>query len=115
MNIVYKTINLTIQPNQNFAEVKTSLPYGKCIGMTIITTTTPEPNEIVNLTILDGGNEIVEGSDFRLSKKTTAGKWIDSLRPMSFNCNRNITTRLSSENPLPGGLKTQVLYYIIQQ
>mgnify|MGYP003638073057 CR=1 FL=1 len=109
----HKKVNLTIAAAGQLDEKKVNLPAGTCVGMAVIKTGAA-PDEFVDLSILDNGSELVEGSDYRFYEKTNGGRWIDSLRPMSFDCNRDITVRLAADNAIAGGLKLQVIFFIIQ-
>lgn len=112
-NYRHKKLNLTIAPGGQLDEKRINLPSGTCVGMAVIKTGA-DPDEFVDLSILDNGSELVEGSDYRFYEKTNGGRWIDSLRPMSFDCNRDVTARLSGNNPIPAGLKIQIIFFIIQ-
>jgi hypothetical protein len=114
MNYLHKKLNLTIAAGSALIENRLRLPAGKCVGMAAIKTGAA-PDEFVDLTVLDQGSELVEGSDYRFYEKTSAGGWIDSLRPMRFDCNRDVTVRLSSNNVLAAEFKVQVIFLIVQE
>lgn len=109
--IEHKKVNLTIAPNGTSDSKTVHLPAGICTGMATLSISA-EPDEFVDLSVLDGGSEIFQGQDYRFSQRTSAGKWEDSLRPMTFDCNRTITVQLSSDAQLAAGLKVQVIFLI---
>lgn len=113
MRYEHKKLNLSIAAAGQLAEKKISLPSGTCVGMAVINTGA-DPDEFVDLTVLDNGSEVVEGSDYRFFKKTNGGRWIDSLRPMSFDCNRSVTVRLSADNVLAAKFNAQIIFVIVQ-
>jgi len=110
---IHKKLNLAIANGQNIDEAKISLPAGTCVGMAAVVAGT-RPVDFVDLTVLENGAEIVEGSDYQFFEKTNAGKWVESLRPMTFDCNRNVTVRLSANSNLVADFKLQVIFFIVQ-
>ena len=114
MNYVHKKINITVPLGQTLGEGRIRLPEGQCLGMGVISTGN-DPAQFVDLSVLDNGSEIVEGSDYRFYVKTNGGKWIDSLRPITFNCNRTVDVRLAATTALAAALNVQVIFVIVQQ
>jgi hypothetical protein len=114
MKYLHKKLNLTVANGAALAENRLRLPAGTCVGMAVINTGN-DPDEFVDLSVLDQGSELVEGSDYRFYKKTNGGKWVDSLRPMRFDCNRDVTVRLSSAANLAAEFNLQVIFLIVQE
>lgn len=114
MNYIHKKVNVTIPIGQTVGEGRIKLPEGQNLGMGVISTGN-DPAQFVDLAVLDNGSEIVEGSDYRFYIKTNGGKWIDSLRPITFNCNRTVDVRLSTSVALGTALNVQVIFVIVQQ
>lgn len=113
MRFEHKKVNLTIVLGTAIAESVIKLPAGTCVGMGAISTGN-DPTKFVDLSVLDNGSELVEGSDYRFFVKTNGGRWIDGLRPMSFDCNREVTVRLAAASNLAADLSVQVIF-VIQQ
>ncbi|EAR15433.1 hypothetical protein [Robiginitalea biformata] len=106
-------VDLTIIAGQSITEESIKLPAGKCVGMGVISAGA-DPTQIVNLSVLDGGSEVVKASDYRFSVRTNGGPWLGTLRNRSFDCNRNVTVRLASAANLAADLTIQVLFVILR-
>lgn len=114
MKFLHKKLNVTIPNGGTINDNRIKVPKGTCVGMAVINTGA-DPDQFIDLTVLDNGSEVVEGSDYRFYKKTNGGKWLDSLRPMRFDCNRDLTVRLSSDTAVAADFKVQVIFLITQE
>ena len=111
-----KKVEVTIADGGTLASNTIKLPFGTCVGMSVAKIDNANHGDFVNLSVKDGGGAVVEASDISFFEKTSGGRWIDSLRPMSFECNRNVEVELSTATALSGGnFKAQVLFVILQE
>ncbi len=112
MNIKYRKAELTLVAGQTSVDKPLSLPQGECRAMTVFNPKAG-PDEIVELHVLDNGADLIEPMDYRLSEKTTHGRFLDSWRQMSFDCGRDTIIRITTAVALAADVKVQVVFAII--
>jgi len=88
------------------------IPSGRVVAMGTVMAGDAE-NRIINLSVLNNGNEVIKPADYRFSEKTSGGDWLQSLRPVDFDGGRKYETRfvapVASANE---DLNFQVIYVI---
>ena len=113
INFEQEVINVSIAAGQAIGTGRLRLPSGKCVGMAVAKKGN-DHTDFIDLTVKDNGREIVEAADYSFSEKTNAGKWLDSVRPLSFDCNRVVDVEFTTPTVLAADIKFQVLFFIIQ-
>ena len=109
-----KIAELSITAGQNLAEKNVHLPSGVCIGIAAVPIGAA-PGQFTNLTVLDNGRELVQGKDYQFFERSKNGRYIDSLFPVTFDCNRTITVQLSASAALAADFKLQVVFLIARK
>lgn len=92
-NVEYVSVDVSLAANVGLASEKISIPDGKVIAIAAIVAGNTE-NRIINLSVLDNGNEVIKPADVRFSQKTSGGSFKESMRPVNFNGGRNFETKL---------------------
>lgn len=92
-NVEYVSVDVSLAANVGLASEKISIPDGKVIAIAAIVAGNTE-NRIINLSVLDNGNEVIKPADVRFSQKTSGGSFKESMRPVNFNGGRSFETKL---------------------
>lgn len=108
-----EVVNVTIAAGQSIGSGRLRLPNGKCVGLAV-KKIGADHTDVIDLAVKDNGREIVKAADYGFSEKTNAGKWLDSVRPMSFDCNRVVDVEFTTPTAMAAQIKFQVLFFIIQ-
>lgn len=109
-----KIIKVTL-PAANTTVDSTSIkmPDGKVIGIAQVNTGNAT-NELINLSILNNGNEVLSPSDLSFSKQQPGGGFLNSLRPVDFAGGYEYNVRLSAYTPSRANdVTVQVLFAIV--
>lgn len=108
----YVSVNVALAINTAIASEKVSIPDGNVVAMAAIVVGNPE-NRIINLSVLDNGNEVIKPADVRFSAKTSGGTFRDSMRPVNFDGGRNFETKLvANATSATEAVTVQVLFLI---
>lgn len=108
----YVTANITLVANTAIANDKIFIPDGKVVAIAAIVAGNTE-NRIINLSILDNGNEVIKPADVRFSTKTSGGSFKESMRPVDFSGGRNFETKLvANATSATENITVQVLFLI---
>ncbi len=110
-NYKHKTISLTIKNTEKIAEGQLRLPAGTCIGVVAENDGNGNSSPI-NLSIQDGGNEVVETMNYKFLKKTSGGRWTDSVMPIEFQCDMTIDVKISTVTAVTADTTIDVLFII---
>lgn len=105
--------NVAFDKNTASNQTFTDIPSGKVVAMGAIAAGDTE-NRIINLSVLNNGNEVIKPCDFRFTEKTSGGDWMQSLRPVNFDGGRLYETRFNAPNGASTleDLNFQVIYVI---
>ena len=109
-----KIIKVTL-PAANATVDSTSIkmPDGKVIGIAQVNTGN-STNELINLSILNNGNEVLSPSDLSFSQQQPGGGFLNSLRPEDFAGGYEYNVRLSAYTPSRANdVTVQVLFAIV--
>ena len=74
-----------------------------------------EPATPVNISVKDGGNEVIETMNHKFLKKTAGGRWIDSVIPFDFKCDINVEVRISTTANVGADFTVDTLFIIKQE
>lgn len=108
----YVTANITLAPNTALSTDKIFIPDGNVVAIAAIVAGNPE-SRIINLSILDNGNEVIKPADVRFSTKTSGGSFRESMRPVNFSGGRNFETKLVANTAsATEAITVQVLFLI---
>jgi hypothetical protein len=113
INFQQEVINVTVANGQSIGTGRLRLPSGKCVGVAVAKRGN-DHTDFVDFAVKDNGREIVKAADYSFSEKTNAGKWLDSVRPMAFDCNRVVDVEFTTPTVMAADIKFQVLFFIIQ-
>ncbi|MFC4219027.1 hypothetical protein [Flagellimonas marina] len=113
INWKHKSKALTIVTGEPQAEDNLKLPAGKCVGIAVVPFGT-DPATPVQISIKDGGNEVVETMNYKFLQKTNGGRFVDSFMPVSFKCDRNLDITLSTTANVAADFGLEVLFLIQQ-
>ena len=113
MNWKHKSTSITIANGQSSNDADLRLPAGTCIGLANVPFGT-EPNTPVQVTIKDGGNEVVETMNFKFLEKTNGGRFTDSFMPVNFPCDRNVNIKVSTTANVGADFGLEILFLIKQ-
>ena len=108
-----KSLALTILNGENAAEGVLRVPAGKCVGIGVVSFGT-EPNTPVSISIKDGGNEVVETMNYKFFEKTNGGRYIDSLIPVNFKCDRSLEIKITTTNNVAADFGIETMFLILQ-
>ncbi|MVO09752.1 hypothetical protein GOQ30_11340 [Flavobacterium sp. TP390] len=109
-----KIINVTLPAaNSTVDSTSIKLPDGKVIGIAQVNTGNTS-GEIINLSILNNGNEVLSPSDLSFSKQQPGGGFLNSLRPVDFEGGYEYNIRLSAYTPSrANNITVQVLFAVV--
>ena len=108
----YVTVNVAIPVNTTLAAEKINIPDGDVVAMAAIVVGNPEAR-LINLSVLDNGNEVIKPADVRFSTKTSGGSFKESMRPVSFQGGRSFETKLvASVASATEAITVQVMFLI---
>ncbi|WP_338731761.1 hypothetical protein [Mangrovimonas cancribranchiae] len=110
----YEVVTVTLDANAPTANEKINLPEGRChrVGVAIIDGNVAEP---INLAILDNsGNDVIKAHDHSFWLQRQGGDYLDSLKPVDFECNRTIKPTVLCPNTQAGSITFQFVFYISQ-
>ena len=108
----YVTANVLLAKRTNSGNKNIDIPSGRVVAMGCISAGDTE-NRIIDLSILNNGNEVIKPSDYRFSEKTSGGDYLQSLRPVDFDGGRMYETRFSAPvASLTEDVNFQVLFVI---
>ncbi|WP_130735507.1 hypothetical protein [Flavobacterium sp. J27] len=89
------------------------MPDGKVIGIGVVVSGN-STQELINLSILNNGNEVLSPSDLSFSKQQPGGGFLNSLRPVDFDGGYEYTVRLSAYTAArPTDVTVQVLFAVV--
>ena len=89
------------------------MPDGKVIGIAVVDTGNTN-NELINLSILNNGNEVLSPSDLSFSKQQPGGGFLNSLRPVDFSGGYEYNVRLTAYTPSRANdVTVQVLFAVV--
>ena len=109
-----KIIKLTLPAaNATIDSSSIKLPDGKVIGIGVVDYGN-STGELINLSILNNGNEVVSPSDLSFSKQQPGGGFLNSLRPVDFDGGYEYNVRLSAYTAARAtDVTVQVLFAIV--
>ena len=91
----YVVANVLLAKTTNSGNKNIDIPSGRVVAMGAIAAGNTE-NRIIDLSILNNGNEVIKPSDYRFSEKTSGGDYLQSLRPVDFEGGRLYETRFTA-------------------
>ncbi|MFN3753315.1 hypothetical protein [Flavobacterium sp.] len=97
MNKRYEFVvaNVFLAKTTVLGTINLDVPSGKIVAIGNVIAGDPE-NRIINLSILNNGNEVLKPADYRFTEKTNGGDWLQSLRPVDFDGGRMYETRYTA-------------------
>jgi hypothetical protein len=108
----YVVANVLLAKTTNSGNKNIDIPSGRVVALGVVAAGNTE-NRIIDLSILNNGNEVIKPSDFRFSEKTSGGDYLQSLRPVDFDGGRLYETRFSaSVASIAEDVNFQVLFVI---
>lgn len=115
MKTVTEVVEVTLTAGQSTNNVKMSLPTGICkrVGVVI---SDGSATENVNISLIDmAGNDIVKSHSYKFWEQRQGGDFFDSLKPVNFNCGKEIKPTLTAPTPLAGDITFQFMFLIAQE
>lgn len=112
--IKYETVNISLPINTAIASEKISIPDGKVVAMATTPIVNIE-NRIINLSVLDNGNEVIKPADVRFSEKTSGGTFKESMRPVTFDGGRSFEVKLVANTTSATEAITVQVMFLIEQ
>lgn len=88
----YVTADVFLVKATNIKSTNIDIPSGRVVAMGAVMAGNSE-NRIINLSILNNGNEVIKPADYRFSEKTSGGDYLQSLRPVDFDGGRLYETK----------------------
>ena len=109
-----KIIKVTLPAaNSTVDSTSIKMPDGKVIGIAVVDTGNTN-NELINLSILNNGNEVLSPSDLSFSKQQPGGGFLNSLRPVDFSGGYEYNVRLTAYTPnRANDVTVQVLFAVV--
>ena len=109
-----KIIKVTLPAaNSTVDSTSIKLPDGKVIGIAQVNTGNTT-GELINLSILNNGNEVLSPSDLSFSKQQPGAGFLNSLRPVDFSGGYEYNIRLTAYTPSRANdITVQVLFAVI--
>ena len=109
-----KIIKVTLPAaNSTVDSTSIKMPDGKVIGIAVVDTGNTN-NELINLSILNNGNEVLSPSDLSFSKQQPGGGFLNSLRPVDFSGGYEYNVRLTAYTPSRANdVTVQVLFAVV--
>lgn len=108
---IHKSVALTILNGETIADGQIRLPAGTCIGV-MVETAGAEPAKPVYLSIKDGGDQVIDTMNHKFLKKTSGGRYIDSVMPIDFQCDRQLELRLATGAAVAADYTVDILFII---
>lgn len=106
------TVNVPLAANSAIGSEKISIPDGNVVAIAAIVAGNTE-NRIINLSVLDNGNEVIKPADVRFSQKTSGGNFKESMRPVTFQGGRSFETKLvANTTSVTESIIVQVMFLI---
>ena len=109
----HKFIRLTIPNGETFNDGDLNLPAGECIG--VFTDDYGDPGIPIDISIRDGGDEVIETLPYKALKKTSGGRWTESVMPIGFRCDRKINVRISATAAVGQDVTIDTVFIIKKQ
>lgn len=115
MKIEYRTLNITLPSASKSIDANISLPDGivKAIGVVSQGNTA---GDIIDFSVLDNSNDVISPSDLRFSEPKSAGRFLESLRPVEFSAGKTFGVKLNAVNATRANdVVVQVLFAIVSK
>lgn len=107
-----EVLEVTLSAGQVTDNETVHLPDGECTRV-VAMVIKGEATENVNISLMDSsGNDIVKPHTYKLWEQRIGGSYFDSLKPVDFNCGRNVKAVLTAPDALAGDITFQFLFYI---
>ena len=115
-NIDYKTIVVTLPSGSSSVDsTSIKMPDGKIVGIAA-TSTGNEPREIINLSVLNNGNEVVRPADLSFSTQQSGAGFLNSMRPVDFDGGYEYNVRLTAYTPSRANdIVVQVIFAVVNK
>lgn len=97
MKIEYRTVNITLSNTEKSVTAPVNIPSGEVVRIGNVSQGNTD-NDIIDMSVLDNGNEVLKPCDLRFSEPKSAGRFLDSLRPVNFDGGRSYDVKLNAFN-----------------
>lgn len=109
----YKTINCTFTSGSpQFQSNDIKLPPGTCVAIAAFYSGDAPSDKFIQIGVYDDGVEIQEPTHVESWRKSAAGTYLSGFRPFSFQCDRNVHIKATSDEALAADFKFQMMFII---
>lgn len=110
----YVTATVNLPKTDLSREINITIPDGIVTNIGIVHAGNTE-NRIINLSILENNNVLIQPADIRFSERTGGSSFKDSLRPVEIDGGRILQVRLTALVPASGDdITAQILFMILK-